>query len=193
MSNIKVDFNPFAQWQQETPPPLQKYGRLQFRGKTKLQNGKPHWIHGGLVEDREQNRTFLGHYDFKRSEFKMEEVYPGTVGQFTEIYAFNADGTKTVELCEGDIVENIIKNSRDEIESTGRGLVIYWNGGWLIQDGLVTNGLQTMPRGYPLMDVPRFERTIDLKLCVIGNIHDNAELFKPEIINPTNSKISNYE
>ena len=124
-----------------------------FRGKHKS-SGK--WCEGNLHIDKQgvaiitPDDTPLGCYG---------QVDPETVGQFTGL--MDKNGRK---IFEGDIVHLNSKNFR----LSGHGVVVYRNGGFVIDD-------RKRNRLYPFMQNGQYNSG-DYR--VDGNIHDNPELME---------------
>lgn len=145
-----------------------------FRGK-RIDNGE--WVEGYyakakyVISEKEMHIIFPLDLDlFPHSEFSSyEEVDPATVGRFTGLK--DANGKSIFEL-------DIFADADNECVG-----VVRWHNGsfkifWYGLDGVM------MPYGYDecagkfgVLEVETFDDMYVNQMEVIGNIHDNPELF----------------
>lgn len=135
-----------------------------FRGK-RIDNGK--WVHGDLyhcpnasvnINTHKQGQPWLGY-----------SVIPETVGQYTGLTDKNGK-----KIFEGDIVHAIFKSNYVGAPNTdfGNGVVEYC-GTYYEMASFRINSIGEP--GYRIF-------TASLEVKVIGNIHDNPELMKGELL-----------
>lgn len=149
-----------------------------FRGK-RIDNGE--WVYGVpvpvYINSYYDNRIEMTEYqnyddDYAYEQFsKAEEVIPETVGQFTGILDKNDN-----KIFEGDIIKFI----------NGRLLDVRFNGETLqweltdvgVPDWEVNHLHNTLPLSELEVETCYGEMTSE----IVGNIHDNPELLKKEIL-----------
>lgn len=129
-----------------------------FRGK-RLDNSE--WVYGFLVYKKDPvlglTYCFIVAQHDKESFVTWYKVDPATIGQYTGLMDKNGN-----RIFEGDILEG-----RDFDAEDGYGVVEWDDGAWeVISEG---NWLGTFHDNYN-----------GFELEVIGNIHDNLELFEEE-------------
>ena len=128
---------------------------IKFRGKDLIHN---EWIYGGLAEDKNENAVILPKNNWQKGGC----VDKDTIGQFTGLYDANEK-----EIYERDIIRFHFNGSEYIL------CVIFNNevGAWCVAyKGSEYVGIR--PLGELLCEYSGME--------VIGNIHDNPELFKEE-------------
>lgn len=122
-----------------------------FRGKRKLGN---EWIEGSLHTEK-----FADDEEYLCCEINQCDVYPETVGQYTDLTDKNGK-----RIFEGDIV----KGDREYFTYTHPyGRVVYDGGQFLIAFDDALEDIECLGAWANAVEV-------------IGNIHDNPELFKGE-------------
>lgn len=135
---------------------------IKFRGKSKELNK---WFYGSLVNTIEFADFILEDAGFEN----RVQVIHETVGQFTGL-----KDTKLIDVFEGDVVSLYKKGSNYSRHYQG---VVVWNiqqAGYMIRcDKYLIEILSLAMEGDG-------EVTILSSLEIIGNIHDNPELIKPQ-------------
>lgn len=127
---------------------------IKFRGKH-IDSGE--WLIGDLVQDHFGDGSINTCHIYPKDAWNGPDCYevdPSTVGQYTGL-----KDDKDEEIYEGDIV-------RDEYEGIAK--VHFDSYSWQLIYGIGDDGDQ----------VQSFEELDDLRMAIIGNIHDNPELLK---------------
>jgi len=123
---------------------------IKFRGRVKNTN-KPQWVYGIVIPPQYSSWEDWTLFDGERRWI----VDPETVGQYTGIM-----DSEENEIYEGDIISFPYRRR------TETGAVYYVNGGYSVKNKVYLHDDE-------LHSVVLFK-----EIHVIGNIHDNPELFK---------------
>lgn len=132
-----------------------------FRGKNPVTGS---WVYGDL---RNYERTGAKAI-FSHELLHRVEVDPGTVGQYSGIFAQDeVEGGDTIctFIYEGDIVEPVLIDGTHKGFSWGRQVVVFNRGAFCLKDrrGEIT---------------PMCNYAANVQFKVWGNIHDNPELME---------------
>ena len=129
-----------------------------FRGKR-----GDKWLEGCLLYDEENNKAFIAEH-FEDESAYLREVIPETVGQYTGLTDKNGK-----KIFEGDIVKHY--NNSDDGFDIG---ALYWDEQFSQWKRTSIGNFHHKSFTYMM------SRSCDYE--VIGNIHDNPELLKGDLI-----------
>ncbi|MBR4886855.1 MAG: hypothetical protein IKU16_09590 [Muribaculaceae bacterium] len=141
---------------------------IKFRGRTR----RGQWVVGNLIKVKGRRETFIGE-SFTPTASQAHIVEPGTIGQYTGLKDKN--GT---EIYEGDILRSEDYPFSDNEVKDNYYAVVDWSYDSASFYMTTIKNPRSSVRGASagnceLMDVEEMEA-----FEVIGNIHDNQELFR---------------
>lgn len=128
---------------------------IKFRGK-RIDNGQ--WVYGFLAEDYYIN-------DVNSEDFPSIEIASETVGQFTGLLDRNGK-----EIYEGDILHERV--ARCIVDKR----IVKFCYGSFIAESTYNQGAQCYGEPHEKFQSLKYFAVNDIKIEVIGNIHDNPEL-----------------
>lgn len=124
---------------------------IKFRGRLSTDTSKPFWVFGAYIPQNLSSWEYGTIFDGERRWI----VNPETVGQYTGLM-----DSEENEIYEGDIISFPYRRR------TETGVVYYVNGGYSVKNKVC------------LHDDDLHSVMFYKEIHVIGNIHDNPELFK---------------
>ena len=159
---------------------------IKFRGKS-IKSGK--WVHGSLVYKIISNKKIPLIGNFFNGEFKGEEVYPKSIGQYTGV-----DTSDGCPVYEGDIIEwqegkiynfsygtGVRKWDIEEAKKqayTQRRVIEFHDGKFWFYPHIPLRVINNENYIYAIKSYCSETSYITFNFKIIGNIHDNSDLLE---------------